>query len=130
MSSRCRFVAGAVRHFWSLAGRQRGNAKAVPAACRGAFSTGLAVFTAWFREVQFEGPLAGPIGAAILAVPVSPPRFPMAKHPRQSASSEGGKLPGLAGLRSQIDRIDRDLVALMNERAEVARQIEIGRAHV
>ena len=33
------------------------------------------------------------------------------------------KRPGLAGLRSQIDRIDRELVDLMNQRAEVARQI-------
>ena len=37
--------------------------------------------------------------------------------------AEGGRAPGLAALRADIDRIDRDLVALMNARAELARQI-------
>jgi chorismate mutase/prephenate dehydratase len=39
------------------------------------------------------------------------------------ASTARSKSPGLGPLRSQIDSIDRQLVALMNERAEVARQI-------
>ena len=43
----------------------------------------------------------------------------------QSTSGRGGgsRKTGLAGLRSQIDAIDRQLVELMNQRAEVARQI-------
>ncbi|MCE2727274.1 MAG: chorismate mutase [Planctomycetaceae bacterium] len=47
----------------------------------------------------------------------------MAKSPRVSPSSDAGKPTGLAALRAQIDRIDRELVGLMNARAEVARQI-------
>jgi chorismate mutase / prephenate dehydratase len=47
----------------------------------------------------------------------------MAKSPSQSATSGGGKPAGLAALRTKIDKIDHDLVALMNARAEVARQI-------
>ena len=47
----------------------------------------------------------------------------MAKSPRSNPNPDGGKSPGLAHLRAHIDRIDRDLVALMNERAELARQI-------
>lgn len=46
----------------------------------------------------------------------------MAKSP-SSQSADGGRPAGLAGLRSQIDAIDRELVGLMNRRAEVARQI-------
>jgi chorismate mutase/prephenate dehydratase len=37
--------------------------------------------------------------------------------------SDGSRAPGLAALRSKIDGIDKQLVGLMNERAEVARQI-------
>ena len=40
-----------------------------------------------------------------------------------SSQSADGRTPGLTGLRSQIDAIDRELVGLMNRRAEVARQI-------
>jgi chorismate mutase/prephenate dehydratase len=47
----------------------------------------------------------------------------MAKTPRPQSPADPGKGPGLAALRTQIDRIDRDLVGLMNERAEIARQI-------
>jgi chorismate mutase/prephenate dehydratase len=52
----------------------------------------------------------------------------MAKSPRASSNSDAGKAPGrpapgLAALRAEIDRIDRELVGLMNARAEVARQI-------
>ncbi|NBX29991.1 chorismate mutase, partial [bacterium] len=52
----------------------------------------------------------------------------MAKSSTESKSSKGGaagagKDVGLAGLRAQIDAIDRDLVGLMNRRAEVAREI-------
>jgi chorismate mutase/prephenate dehydratase len=47
----------------------------------------------------------------------------MAKSPRVPSSPDAGKPTGLAALRAQIDRIDRDLVGLMNARAEVARQI-------
>lgn len=38
-------------------------------------------------------------------------------------SGEAARPAGLTALRSQIDRIDRDLVGLVNERAELARQI-------
>ncbi|MGI9176914.1 MAG: chorismate mutase, partial [Pirellulales bacterium] len=41
----------------------------------------------------------------------------------RDAAGEGSKKPGLTHLRSQIDTIDRQLVGLMNDRAEVARQI-------
>jgi chorismate mutase / prephenate dehydratase len=42
--------------------------------------------------------------------------------PRDSGL-DGGKKPGLTHLRAQIDKLDRQLVGLMNERAEIARQI-------
>ena len=42
--------------------------------------------------------------------------------PRDSAG-DSAKKPGLPQLRSQIDKIDRQLVGLMNDRAEIARQI-------
>ncbi|RLS83460.1 MAG: prephenate dehydratase [Planctomycetota bacterium] len=42
--------------------------------------------------------------------------------PRDSAA-DGGKKPALSTLRSHIDKLDRQLVGLMNERAEIARQI-------
>jgi chorismate mutase/prephenate dehydratase len=52
----------------------------------------------------------------------------MAKSPRVTSNSDAAKAPGraapgLAALRAEIDRIDRELVGLMNARAEVARQI-------
>jgi chorismate mutase/prephenate dehydratase len=47
----------------------------------------------------------------------------MAKTPRPQPHADTGKAGGLAPLRAHIDRIDRELVGLMNERAEVARQI-------
>jgi chorismate mutase/prephenate dehydratase len=37
--------------------------------------------------------------------------------------SAAGKPAGLAGLRTRIDALDREIVALMNQRADVARQI-------
>ena len=37
--------------------------------------------------------------------------------------AEAPRPAGLAALRSQIDRIDKELVGLVNERAELARQI-------
>ena len=40
-----------------------------------------------------------------------------------SQPADGGRPAGLAALRSQIDALDRELVGLMNRRAEVARQI-------
>jgi chorismate mutase/prephenate dehydratase len=43
------------------------------------------------------------------------------KH--QNQPSEPGKSPGLAGLRVQIDKIDRELVDRMNQRARLAGQI-------
>ncbi|MDA0254104.1 MAG: prephenate dehydratase [Planctomycetota bacterium] len=43
--------------------------------------------------------------------------------PSRPTRRSSGRKPGLAGLRSKIDKIDRSLVALMNERAEVAREI-------
>ena len=42
--------------------------------------------------------------------------------PRDSGA-DGGRKPGLTQLRTQIDKLDRQLVGLMNERAEIARQI-------
>ena len=39
------------------------------------------------------------------------------------ASKEGKRSPGLGTLRSQIDKIDKELVERMNQRAELARQI-------
>ncbi|NDC64593.1 MAG: prephenate dehydratase, partial [Planctomycetia bacterium] len=41
----------------------------------------------------------------------------------RGSSDEGRRPPGLASLRGQIDRLDRDLVERMNQRAELARQI-------
>jgi chorismate mutase/prephenate dehydratase len=46
----------------------------------------------------------------------------MAKQPLKP-STDAAKPAGLAALRTQIDRIDRELVERMNERAELARQI-------
>jgi chorismate mutase/prephenate dehydratase len=42
---------------------------------------------------------------------------------RRDASGDGSRKAGLPALRSQIDSIDRQLVGLMNDRAEIARQI-------
>jgi chorismate mutase/prephenate dehydratase len=49
----------------------------------------------------------------------------MAKTPREKQPSPepAGRPAGLAALRQQIDRIDRELVSLANQRAEVAREI-------
>jgi len=48
----------------------------------------------------------------------------MAKSSSQpSPHGASGKPPGLAAIRGQIDALDRDLVGLMNARAELARQI-------
>jgi chorismate mutase / prephenate dehydratase len=48
----------------------------------------------------------------------------MAKEkPLKKTSASEARGPSLAELRSQIDRIDRDLVVLMNERAKVAHAI-------
>jgi len=46
----------------------------------------------------------------------------MARSPSKPAA-DAARSGSLTGLRSQIDRIDRELVSLMNQRAEVARQI-------
>ncbi|NBT14442.1 MAG: prephenate dehydratase, partial [Planctomycetia bacterium] len=46
----------------------------------------------------------------------------MAKQPSKS-SPDARKPAGLAALRAQIDRIDRELVERMNERARLAGQI-------
>jgi chorismate mutase/prephenate dehydratase len=43
--------------------------------------------------------------------------------PTRRAVPEGGKPASLSSLRGQIDAIDRELVGLMNRRAEVAREI-------
>ncbi len=43
--------------------------------------------------------------------------------PPPAAAAGQADEPGLAGLRGEIDRIDKALVALMNERASVARRI-------
>ena len=40
-----------------------------------------------------------------------------------SRKTDSSRKATLAGLRTQIDRLDRQLVSLMNERAEVAREI-------
>jgi chorismate mutase/prephenate dehydratase len=47
----------------------------------------------------------------------------MVKIPRPDPTADTSRGPGLTPLRAQIDRIDRELVGLMNERAEIARQI-------
>ena len=44
-------------------------------------------------------------------------------QPGSQRKNDSQRKPALVSLRSQIDRIDRDLVGLMNERAELARQI-------
>ena len=51
------------------------------------------------------------------------PRDSMATPAPRRRKKTAAKKSGLTGLRSQIDTIDRELVALMNQRAEVARQI-------
>lgn len=45
--------------------------------------------------------------------------------PPATSPADSKKSPSLAALRAEIDRIDRDLVALLNRRAEVA--VEVGR---
>jgi chorismate mutase/prephenate dehydratase len=45
------------------------------------------------------------------------------KDSGKESGKDSGRKEGLAGLRSQIDRIDRELVGLVNSRAELARQI-------
>ena len=47
----------------------------------------------------------------------------MARSSSKPPAGDGGKPAGLASVRAQIDRVDRELVALMNARAELARQI-------
>src|SRR3954447_17830574 len=54
----------------------------------------------------------------------------MARKPPPESQAARGRpdakrtpAPTLAGLRSEIDRIDRELVALLNRRAEIAAQI-------
>lgn len=42
---------------------------------------------------------------------------------RKTSRSDRERAPTLASLRQEIDRLDRDLVALMNKRAEIAAQI-------
>src|SRR5262249_33552321 len=63
-----------------------------------------------------------------------PPRPPMPRKPESpkarslvTATARGRadakRAPTLAGLRSEIDRLDKELVALLNRRAEIAAQI-------
>ena len=87
----------------------------------------LGVFTAGMFRVQLS-PAARDIPAAARRLPFWPlVKVTMAKSSPESKPSKGaaggGKDGGLAGLRAQIDAIDRDLVGLMNRRAEVAREI-------
>ncbi len=63
-----------------------------------------------------------PPAAASMAAILAVPGVRMAKPPRSTATDTAGD-PGLAGLRTQIDRLDRELVSLMNQRADLARQI-------
>jgi chorismate mutase/prephenate dehydratase len=44
-------------------------------------------------------------------------------HGSAAASADAKRAPTLAGLRTEIDRIDKDLVTLLNRRAELALQI-------
>jgi chorismate mutase/prephenate dehydratase len=53
--------------------------------------------------------------------PPPPPR--RAARAGRSASPDAKRAGGLAGLRNEIDSLDRDLVALLNRRAAVAAQI-------
>jgi chorismate mutase/prephenate dehydratase len=55
-------------------------------------------------------------------------KLPAQARPATSTTTARGRAdarraPTLAGLRTEIDRIDRDLVALLNRRAEIATQI-------
>ena len=47
----------------------------------------------------------------------------MAQSGSQRKSAAEARPTGLTALRSQIDKIDRELVGLVNARAELARQI-------
>jgi chorismate mutase/prephenate dehydratase len=60
-----------------------------------------------------------PEGPAILAAR----KCTMAKPSSKPAADGRGRPSSLTGLRSQIDALDRELVGLMNARAELARQI-------
>jgi chorismate mutase/prephenate dehydratase len=54
------------------------------------------------------------------------PRKPATNHRNTTASSDSAdtkRAPTLASLRSEIDRIDKELVGLLNHRAEIALQI-------
>src|SRR3954463_8382506 len=54
------------------------------------------------------------------------PRKPVPPDHRRAAksgSADAKKAPTLAGLRSEIDRLDKELVSLLNQRAELAAQI-------
>ncbi len=53
-----------------------------------------------------------------------PPALPKAR-PKGPRPAPAEKAPGLATLRAEIDRIDEDLVALLNRRSEIA--VEVGR---
>ena len=52
-----------------------------------------------------------------------PPKPSSARLAAAESAGSAGKEPGLAPLRGEIDRIDRQLVSLMNERATVAGKI-------
>jgi chorismate mutase/prephenate dehydratase len=51
------------------------------------------------------------------------PGYAMAKSPSSQSAGTPGKQAGLGAVRSQIDAVDRELVRLMNARAELAREI-------
>ncbi len=48
--------------------------------------------------------------------------MPKKKNPRSPAGATGGGPPTLAQIRKQVERLDRELVRLLNERAATARQ--------
>ena len=59
-------------------------------------------------------------------MPRKPPSDPSAKpsnKPKASRTGDAKRSPTLASLRSEIDRIDKELVELLNRRSEMAVQI-------
>jgi chorismate mutase/prephenate dehydratase len=55
--------------------------------------------------------------------PEPPAPVPNKARPKSSKPADPKKIPTLATLRSEIDRIDKELVALLNHRSDVAIQI-------
>ena len=61
-------------------------------------------------------------------MPRKPPRTrrrppPKSSKPRPDPTGDAKRAPTLASLRAEIDRIDKDLVGLLNRRSEIAVQI-------